>query len=319
VSTPQMTVRSDVAFVGHVVRGNDSAVFDPDARSSLVADVTVAHGRLFAKDDLVVTAEDVHGEVTTANNDLTTSFPLSSVRVSMASARAPNLAKLGAHLLPPDVTIRRGSATGSLKASWRTGAVDARADVEVSDAYVTTPKLDVAGRGKLWLAATSKDAASGIALSGSGLALDDIAVRVKDSRTNGLSLRADLADALLRVHGAHAFDGTVGVRLTPGDRVLGLLSSLASLPKELGEAPAGREAQATVRVHGGADGADVRVLDAHDGDLAARGRVRKGKHGDARGAFLLEVGVLRAGVEVAGGQTHVQPLASHEWLDEKTQ
>ena len=86
----------------------------------------------------------------------------------------------------------------------------------------------------------------------------------------------------------------------------------------LGEAPAGPDARANVRLHTDEKGVDVRLVEGRDGDLVARGRYRKMKNDVPRSAFLIEVGILSAGVEIAGGETHVTPFAKKDWLDAHT-
>ena len=196
--------------------------------------------------------------------------------------------------------------------------MDARTDLVVRDVDVVSERVGVAASGKAWGVISSRDVHSGVSFSGSGVALERAAVRIGDSRAEGLSIAVDAVDGLVRTKSSSAVDTTVGVRVTPGDQVLRLGASLASLPKPVGEAPAGPDARATIRVHGAAGGIDVRVLDARDGDLVVRGRIRKPSRTRAVGAFLFEVGLLRVGLEIAGGETHVRPFASRDWLDAQT-
>lgn len=315
------TVRGDVAFVGHVDPGRGgaaAALVDPEARPSLVADVALGRAKLTSGRDTLLSVTDARTSIATANTDLTASFPFSAAKLDAADVRAPSLPALGALVLPPRVAIRKGAASGSVRASYRGGALDARADVALDGVQVTSEEVDVAASGKVSGVVTSKDVHAGIGFSGSTVALDHAALRVKNSRVDGLTVRVDAVDGLVRTKNAPSVDTTVSLAVAPGDQVLRLGASLASLPKQLGEAPAGPDARANVRVHGGKDAIDVRVLEARDGDLVVRGRVRKPQRTPASGAFLFEVGILRAGLEIAGGETHVRPFASREWLDEKT-
>jgi hypothetical protein len=286
-----------------------------------MADLALGKAQVWSgKDkDALLSLDDVRTMIRSGNADLTAPFPLSAVKLDIAALRAPDLHGLFAFIQPPGVDVKKGAAAGSVHASYRGAALDARADVVLDGVHVVTDKVDVAtAHGKTWLVATSKDVHSGIALNGSGVALDDVGIRVLGSRVGGLGVSIDVTDGLVRTSGKTGADVTLTSRIVPGDRVLQLGASLASLPKVLGEAPAGPDARATMRVHGDDAGIDLRLLEARDGDLTMRGRFRKPKQRDGSGAFLVEVGILRAGVEIAGGETHVRPFASKEWLDEHT-
>lgn len=313
--------RGNVAFVGHVDPGRGgaaAALVDPNARPALVADVAFGHAVLSAGRHSLLVARDLRTTMSTANTDLTGTFPLSAARLDASDVRAPDLAELGALVLPPAVVIRRGRANGAVHASYRDGAIDARSDVTLDGVDVAGGDVEVAASGKAWGVVTSKDVRSGLSFGGSGVALDGAAVRIGRSRADGLAIEIDAVEGLVRTKKTSAVDATLGARVAPGDQVLRLGASLASLPKPVGEAPAGPDARASLRIHAGKDGTDVRVLEAHDGDLVVRGRVRKPPQGPAAGAFLFEVGILRVGLEIAGGETHVRPFASRDWLDERT-
>lgn len=323
-----IAVRSDLTFIGHVDAGKGgpaAALLDPDARPALVAEVALGHASVWSGKDkeALATVDDARTMISTANNDLTAPFPLSTAKIDVASLRVPDLHRAGELVLPEGIDAKKGALSATVRSSYRSGAVDARADVVVDGVHVVTDKLGFAtAHGKLWAVATSKDVSSGFSFGGSGVALDDVGLRIKESRVGGLGVAIDVTEGLARTKKPNSVDASIGMRIVPGDKVLALGASLASLPKALGEAPAGADARAKIRLHSGDDGLDVRVLEARDGDLLVRGRMRQPKQGDkeapARGAFLLEVGVLSAGVEIAGGETHVSPFASKEWLEEHT-
>lgn len=319
-----IAVRSDLAFVGHVDAGKGgaaAALLDPDARPALVTEVSIGKASLWSGNakEPVATFEDAQVKITTANNDLTAPFPLSAAKLDIASLRVADLRRVSQIVGEEGIDVRKGALAATVRSSYRGGALDARADVAVDGMHVVTPDIDVAAaKGKLVAVASSKDIDTGIAFSGSTLSLDDVGLRVKSSRIGGLGVAIEIPEGLFRTKKPNGVDATASIRVVPGDKVLQLGASLASLPKALGEAPAGPDARAKVRVHAGDDGLDFRLLDGRDGDLVVRGRMRKGKSTQATGAFRLEVGVLSAGVEIAGGKTHVTPFASNAWLDERT-
>lgn len=319
-----LAVRGDVAFVGHVDAGKGgaaAALLDPDARPALIADVALARTSVWSGKDesALATLQDARTTIRTANNDLTAPFPLSAVKVDVTSLRVPDLRRVAALVAPEGIDVKKGALAATVRSSYRGGALDARADVVVDGVHVVTQNVDVAtAHGKITALATSKDVDTGASFGGSTIALDDVALRVKDSRVAGLGVAIEIPDGLVRTKKPNGVDASVGVRVVPGDKVLQLGASLASLPKALGEAPAGPDARANLRVRSGDGGLDVRLLEGRNGDLVVRGRMRKPKQVDARGAFLLEIGVLSAGVEIAGGETHVTPFASKEWLEQRT-
>ena len=319
-----IAVRSDLAFVGHVDAGKGgagAALFDPDARPALVADVALGKTSVWSGSakEALATMTDARTTISTSNNDLTAPFPLSGVKVDVASLRVPQIRRLVELVGIDEVDVKKGSLTATVRSSYREGALDARADVNVDGVHVVSEKVDVAtARGKVAAIVTSKDVEAGVSFGGSTIVMEDAGVRVLDSRTGGLGVAIEIPDGLARMKGPNGVDATTKVRIVPGDKVLAFGASLASLPKALGEAPAGPDATATLRVHSGEGGIDVRVLDARDGDLVVRGRARMPTKAPARGAFLIEIGILSAGVEIAGGKTHVTPFASKGWLEERT-
>ncbi len=311
----------DVSLVGHVEPGRGgaaAALVDPEARAALVVDLATKYASLSNGRDALLVVEDARAVVATANTDLTGPFPLSSARLDAGAVRAPDLARLGALVLPRRVGIRKGAASGAVRASYRGRALDARADLAFDGLHVATDEIEVAADGKAWAVLTSKDLRSGVSFAGSGLTLDGAAVRIGQSRADGLGIAVEAVDGLLHTRKTSQVDTTLGVHVVPGDRALRLGASLASLPKAVGEAPAGPDARASVRLHAGNGAVDVRLLEARDGDLVVRGRAKKPANTPAEGAFLFEVGVLRAGLEIAGGETHVVPFASQGWLEDKT-
>lgn len=319
-----IALRGDLAFVGHVDAGKGgatAALLDPEARPALIADVAQSKGRVWSgtEKEALVTIDDVRSVITTANTDLTAPFPLSAMKLDVSSLRVPDLRRVAALAGSKDVDVRKGALAATVRSSYRGGALDARADVALDGVHVVTENVDVAAaRGKIAALATSKDTQVGISFGGSTAALEDAGLRVKDSRVGGLGITVEIADGLVRTNKANGIDTTASVRVVPGDKVLALGASLASLPKALGEAPAGPDARANVRLHTDEKGVDVRLLEGRDGALVVRGRARKPKNAGMSGAFLLEVGILSAGVEIAGGETHVTPFAKTDWLDAHT-
>lgn len=319
-----IALRGDFAFVGHVDAGKGgatAALLDPEARPSVIAELAEGKGRVWSGSDkeALATIDDARSVITSANTDLTAPFPLSAMKVDIGSLRVTDLRRAFQLVGSKDVDVRKGALAASVKSSYRGGALDARADIAVDGVHVVTENVDIASaRGKIAAIATSKDTHSGISFGGSSASLEDVGLRVKDSRIGGLGVTVDISEGLVRTNKANGSDTTASVRVVPGDKVLALGASLASLPKVLGEAPAGPDARANIRVHTDEKGVDVRVLEARDGDLVMRGRVRKPKSTPMVGAFLLEIGILSAGVEIAGGGTHVSPFAKKDWLDART-
>lgn len=319
-----IAVRSDIAFVGHVDAGKggvNAALFDPEARPALIADVALGKARVWSGKDkeALATLDDARTTISTANNDLTAPFPLSAAKLDIAALRVPDLRRAALLVAPEGIDVRKGALAAAVRTSYRGGALDARADIVIDGAHVVTESVDVASaHGKVVAVATSKDVSSGLSFGGSTIALDDVGLRVKDSRVAGLGVAVEIPEGLVRMKKPNGVDASASIRVVPGDKVLALGASLASLPKALGEAPAGPDARANVRLHAGDDGVDMRLLEGRDGDLVVRGRMRKPKQSDARGAFLLEIGVLSAGVEIAAGKTHVTPFASKDWLETRT-
>lgn len=319
-----LAFRGDVAFVGHVDAGKGgatAALLDPEARPAVIADLASGKAGVWSGNDkdALVSIDDARSVITSANTDLTAPFPLSAMKLDIASLRVPDLRRVAQLVGSNDVDVRKGALAATVRSSYRGGAFDARADIAVDGVHVVTENVDIASaKGKIAAVATSKDMHSGISFGGSTAALEDVGLRMKDSRTGGLGVTVDISEGLVRTNKANGIDTTASVRVVPGDKVLALGASLASLPKMLGEAPAGPDARANVRLHTDEKGVDVRLVEGRDGDLVARGRYRKMKNDVPRSAFLIEVGILSAGVEIAGGETHVTPFAKKDWLDAHT-
>lgn len=311
----------DLTAIGRIEPGRGGPTagqLDPAARPALVLELAAKRLRAATGDVVLARLEDAAATIATANTDLAGSFPFSSAKLDVASARASDLASAVA-ALSSDVRVAGGSAEGSLHVSYREGALDARSDVAWDGVRVESPKVGVAASGGAALVATSKDVRTGISFDGSRVTLKDAAVRIGDAREAGLAVAVEVRDGLVRTGGARGLATTFDVSVAPGDRVLRLGAAVASLPRPLAEAPAGADARAAVRIHAGPRGLDVRVLEARDGDLVVHGRVERRPAARASGAFLFELGPVRVGVEIAGGETRVRPLASRAWLEERTQ
>jgi hypothetical protein len=310
--TKGVDLRTTMNFVGRVEPSGDADAGSP----SLVAELRADEARLVKGETTLLSLADSKVTVATANDDLTAPFPLSSARLDVPRARASALGPLASTFLPPDVRVTRGSATLALRASYRDHAIDARGDVAMDDVAVAVGEVEVRTAAKAKVLATSRDVRTGIGFKGSLVTFDSTSFRVKESRAEGLTGEVELSECLVRTQGARrSVDTTIDAKVVPGDQVLRFGASLASLPKALGEAPAGPDARARVRLVASEEGVDVRILSARDGDLSARGRIRKTSGAAPRGALLFEVGALRAGVELSNGETTVRPFAPPDWLD----
>ena len=70
------------------------------------------------------------------------------------------------------------------------------------------------------------------------------------------------------------------------------------------------------RVQIGSGGFQLHLDRATVGDTEGHGVLVKGKAGSV-GAFLIEHGLLHAGLELRGGDVKLKPLASFDWLEER--
>ena len=308
--TGEVVVRSPKA----IVRGD--AKLTGRAEEGLAADATIARAfvALGGKDAFVV--EGARGSIALDGVDLSEQLAPKSGSLAVEAARAPDLTRLGA-ILPKAVTVHSGAAVASVRATYDDGALDGRVDVLLDKVRVQAGKVDVTASGKAWSNLGSKDARRAIAFGGSGVELRDVAVRVENESQSGFFFRADANEALVREGSQKSVDADVVIHAGPGDKMLRLVGGVASLPKDIVEAPAGEKFTARLQLHAAGDGKSVRVLEARNGELVARGFF-KDAGPSSTGRFLFELGPLRAGLEIENGESKVKPLVAADWLDKQS-
>lgn len=249
-------------------------------------------------------------------SDLSRSLRPRSASLSVTSVRVDDAARLS-RLLPRPLFLRSGSATAALRADYDGGTLTGRFDVVLDRVRLAAGTFDATTSGKAWLDVKSKDASRAVAFGGSGVDLRDADVVIEGSRERGFVLRADVQHALARFGDVTDVDAGVVLRAGPGDRILRLLGGALSLPKGIAAAPAGPEATARLRLGTVRGDPSVRVLEARNGDLATRGFWSSSRKSSS-GAFLFELGPLRAGVAILDGEAKVSPGVASDWLERKS-
>jgi hypothetical protein len=261
--------------------------------------------------------EDAHAGIALDGVDLAEKLSAKSGSLSAQAVRAPDLSRLG-ELVPKSVTVHSGAAVAAVRATYEDGALEGRVDVLLDKVRVQAGKIDVTASGKAWSNLGSKDARRAISFGGSGLELRDATVRIEKEAQSGFFFRADVNEALARRSGGKGVDAEVVVHAGPGDKMLRLVAGVVDLPKAIVEAPAGEEFTARMQLHAADDGKSVRVIEARNGELVARGFFKKAADPSSTGRFLFSLGPVHAGVEIENGESKVKPLVPADWLDKQS-
>ncbi len=236
--------------------------------------------------------------------------------VELRDVSAPDLTKLQP-LLPEGVLVRGGGAGLAARASLTKRALEGRVDLALTRARVRFGDAEMGASGKVWANIATDDVAKAIAFPSSGLSFTDVSVASGGARAEGIAVdvRAPTTTVLLP---SGTMSSTLSLRATPGARVLEAASSLAGAPQWLARAAAGPEATAELRLRKTPVTTELRVVDARDGIVRARGMLRDGKTG-MRGVFLVEAGPLHAGVSLppGGGSADLVPFADGGWLESR--
>ncbi len=285
-----------------------------DARASiadgrLVGDASIAAASFAIDGKPAVHARGAQAHVDLGNDDVTKPFHLAGASFAVASAAAPDL-RLLQPLVPHGLALRGGAVEIAGRVSTRGEAIDARADATFDDVHVAAKDVDVVASGRAWgsvaSAAEARVTNATVGLEGRG-----VTVRVKDAQAKNVGVDVRASGAL-----SPRADVGVEVRAKPGDEVLHLVAGAASIPEAPADVVAGPDFRARARVRAAKDDVAFELQDARDGKLAARGALRKAKQ-ETRGAFLVAVGALRAGVEVKDGDVSVTPAPSDRWLADR--
>jgi hypothetical protein len=100
--------------------------------------------------------------------------------------------------------------------------------------------------------------------------------------------------------------------------ILGAFMDVGPLEPVAAEVLKGAAMKARGRVQIGSGGFQMHLDQAKVGETEAHGVYVKGKGKNAStGAFLIDHGVLQAGIDLRGGDVKVKPLASLDWLEER--
>ncbi len=236
--------------------------------------------------------------------------------VELREVVVPDLAALRP-LAPKDVVPRSGELSLAARATLEKRALTARADAVLGGARARFGTIEVGATGPLSVDLATEDATKAIA--GSATAhLTDVSIVAPDARVSGLAVDVRAKDAIVGL-ATGSVTSMVAVHATPGSRVLEAVSAMAGAPRWLARAAAGPDASASLRVHKGSRMVELRVLDARDGVVHARGVLRQGDDHGKRGAFLIEAEPLRAGIALppGGGGADVVPFADQGWLDSR--
>lgn len=177
------------------------------------------------------------------------------------------------------------------------------------------PTFGVKASGKVSSSVSSKDVTEAVVFQGLSADLHGIAVRVAGGHTEGLWMRA--RTRALQVGTEGSADADIAVESGPGARTVVLFSRLAHVPDVAADATSGMELRALLHVCTRPGDMSLTVKSAKNGALEGRGRIRKTTGAGMTGAFLVSMGPLHAGIELAGGVVSVRPLAGGGWLDEK--
>lgn len=315
VTTPRASVRAPVTLNG---------TFEgPDAPPLLRLDASAPGAVLFARREGADAAKhaamvrEAHVVARLAAADVVTRQSaeigslLRGADVTVRELAVPDLAALGP-LEPADVHLQGGTATLAARATLDGRAFSGRVDAALGRARARVSDAELAASGAISVDLATKDVTH--ALGGSLEAqLREVAVTTSDVRANGLAVNVHAHHALVQLPSG-SLGAMIDVRARPGERVLEAAAGAAGAPRWLGRAAAGDEAHAELRLEKGPGSLELRLLDATDGAVHAKGILRKDARAGKRGAFLVEAGVLHAGI-VLGRGTEVVPFADDGWLD----
>lgn len=235
--------------------------------------------------------------------------------VDLREVTVPDLEKLQP-LAPEGVTLRGGEVGLAARLGLTKRALQGRVDLALARARLRAGQTDLGVSGKAWANLATEDVAKAVAFPSSGVSFTDVSVASGDARAQGIALDVRAPTTTVVVPSGNT-TSALSIRATPGTRVLEAVSSLAGAPPWLARAAAGPDATAELRIRKTPTMTELRVVDAKDGIVRARGMLRDGKAGK-RGVFLVEAGALHAGVSLtAGGTADLVPFADEGWLESR--
>jgi hypothetical protein len=309
-ATDELVVRTPtLSFAG-------AAEIAGTANDGLATEAKIPRATMAVRGDDAVTIEGARVGIGLDGADLSAEPRPKRGSLAVSAARASDVARLQP-VFPKPLALRSGAAALAVRADYDDGALEGRVDVALEKVRVTSGKIDVTTSGKTWVSVISKDARRAISLAGSGVELRDTTVRVGNESQSGFAVRAEASDAVVTIGDATAIDAGIALHAGPGDRMLRLVAGIASLPKDLAEAPAGPEATAAVRLRKSGATASARVLEARNGDLMTRG-FWKDRGPTSTGRFFFELGPIHTGVEIENGDVTVKPIVPKDWLEKQS-
>jgi hypothetical protein len=300
------TVRTDGDFLAHVEKSGEG--------SALVAETTMAHA-------LVKPALDVRGaraRLETGTADLSVPLEIARLSAAITAAHAGEL-RAWQPIAPENTTFVGGSATFAARADYHGGALEGRLDALLDEARMTVGTFGFVCSGKAWSNVVSGDVHKAVAFPGAGVDLRGVGLRLLDGHAEGLWMRARFEKATANTSSPFALESDIAVESGPGDRTLELFTRLAKLPDLAADVTSGSRLTASLHLHVRPDDIALAVMDAKNGILEGRGRIRKRANEEMTGAFVLAAGPLRTGLDLHDGKVSVAPFRGGGWLDAKLQ
>ena len=322
----RVTYRSGdaVVQVGSVKVAGDldtvTRVEGPSEHPVVSVEATMAKGVAFpagsSAEGHALDLRDVRSSVTFDRADI---VAIGETKVTRAatSTKSAHVADLHAWqpIAPEGWTFDGGALTVAAQAKYDGGHLDGRVDARLAGAALGMSTFGIKASGKAASAITSEDVSKDFLFRGLAADLDGIAVRLLRGRTEGLWMRA--RTRTMRVSTDGSAEAEIAVESGPGARIVELFSRLAHVPDVAADATSGTELRALLHFRARPGELALTVKEAKNGALEGRGRIRKTTAAGATGAFLVSVGPLHAGIEIAPGGVSVMPLADGAWLDER--
>lgn len=313
VRTPPLVFTGDAHLEGRVEASAKQHTLTARVTSARVGASPTAAAKPAATPAIVV--RTFAAEVGLGNADLASSFDLASLGVSIESARVPDLRALSP-LAPKKLHLEGGAVNAALEARYDGGALDGHLGLGLDRVAIATDALRVSASGKAWATASSEDVSKTIALPRLAVELRDVDLRAKDAHGEGMRVAVRADGTTIHTAGP-VVAGALHVDAGPGDRVLSLAATLASLPERVGDVGAGTELHAAARGRAQPGLAALELDGVRQGPFGARGTLVS-RRGATSGAILLGIGPVNAGLTFRDSHVTVTPFVPDDWLDRKS-